>query len=455
MGNQPKPQVAWRLRRLILAAAAIAIALLLGAQRAAAAPDLSLAARDTPDPVTVGDRLTYLLILSNAGAEPALATTLRVSLPQSSDVISASASRGGCTAARTTACALGALEPGASAGVSVSVRPTAPGRITMSAQAISTGPAIASLTTNSVNIETDVHLKPDECANPRIGTPLDDVLNGTAGGDWIFGYGGKDVLRGKGGDDCLDGAGGADRLDGGLGGDVVAGRSGRDRLAGRGGDDFLFGGSAPDVLSGGSGSDQLVGDAGTDRLVGGHSSDSLYGGSGRDRLRAGSGADELFGGAGADQLLGGAGEDFLGGGRGRDRASGGAGSDAIFAAERVDGGTGNDEIYVRPGAVVHCGAGNDTLWLAGRPRLAGEGDCEGVVYNARDRFPNDSTPESLECLSPPSSCGRSEAHPGVGGVRRPPKRHRLRGKCRRRRCRPLVVQQRVERGVDAPGKPAL
>lgn len=453
MGNQRKPPVAWRLGRLAVAAAAIAIALLLGAQPAAAAPDLSLAARDTPDPVTVGGRLTYLLVLSNAGTEPTLATTLRVSLPQSSDVISASASRGDCTAARTTACALGALEPGASAGVSVSVRPTAPGRITMSAQAVSTGPAIAGLTTESVSIETDVQLKPGECANPRIGTPLDDVLNGTAGGDWIFGYGGKDVVRGEGGDDCLDGADGADRLDGGLGRDTIAGRSGRDRLAGGGGRDFLFGGSDPDVLSGGTGPDQLVGGAGADKLVGGDSSDSLYGGSGRDRLRAGSGADGLFGGAGADRLLGGAGGDFLGGGRGSDRASGGPGADTIFAAERVAGGSGNDEIYVRPGAVVRCGAGNDTLFLAGRPRLSGQGDCEGVVYDAGDRFPIDSTPESLACSFPPRSCGRS----GAGGRRALPRRrhHRLRGKCRRKRCRPLVVQQRVEPGVVPPGQPAL
>jgi Ca2+-binding RTX toxin-like protein len=82
----------------------------------------------------------------------------------------------------------------------------------------------------------------------RVGTPLDDTINGGRGNDTIQGLGGDD------------------RLIAWEGNDLVAGNGGRDRLNGRAGNDRLIGGFGPDVLIGGFGRDvfdfNLVTDSG-------------------------------------------------------------------------------------------------------------------------------------------------------------------------------------------------
>ena len=129
-----------------------------------------------------------------------------------------------------------------------------------------------------------------------IGTPLDDVLNGTNGDDFIRGFDGNDKLYGLLGND---------RLYGGYGDDEVYGDEGNDRLWGDAGDDMLSGGDGRDVLRGGTGSDNLIGDAGNDTLYGGSGYDTLQGGDGNDILMAQGGDDYLDGGAGDDILDGG------------------------------------------------------------------------------------------------------------------------------------------------------
>ena len=127
----------------------------------------------------------------------------------------------------------------------------------------------------------------------------------------------------------------------------------------------------------------------------------------------------LTGGSGVDRLAGGADADLLGGGRGRDRVSGGPGPDTIYAGERVAAGSGNDKIYARRGAVVDCGPGRDTVFLAGHPRVSGNGNCETFVLDADDDFPTDEGPAvSLECaFAPPEGCAMSApvAVPGGAG----------------------------------------
>jgi len=106
-----------------------------------------------------------------------------------------------------------------------------------------------------------------------VGTPWDDVLNGT---------GGKDVICGLDGNDTLNGLGGKD---------VLVGGDGDDTLNGGGGKDKLFGGAGNDTLNGGNGKDKLFGEAG---------SDTLAGGNGKDRLDGGTEADSCAGGRGKD-----------------------------------------------------------------------------------------------------------------------------------------------------------
>jgi Ca2+-binding RTX toxin-like protein len=71
----------------------------------------------------------------------------------------------------------------------------------------------------------------------RVGTAIDNTINGGRG------------------DDTIDGRNGDDRLIGWEGSDTVMGGNGEDRLNGRSGDDVLDGGAFGDVLIGGLGSD--------------------------------------------------------------------------------------------------------------------------------------------------------------------------------------------------------
>lgn len=112
--------------------------------------------------------------------------------------------------------------------------------------------------------------------------PVNDVLIGTSGADWIAGFAGNDTLRGEGGDDFI------------FGGE---------------GDDLIYGGSGDDVLIGGPGDDTIYGDAGNDILVGGEGNDVLYGGAGNDILFGGDGDDTINGGNGDDVIVGGKGND--------------------------------------------------------------------------------------------------------------------------------------------------
>ncbi len=118
----------------------------------------------------------------------------------------------------------------------------------------------------------------------RVGTSVNDLLNGTASQDWLYG------------------------------------QDGNDRLLGLGGDDWLYGGRGNDMLAGG---------IGNDRLFGGDGSDSITGGDGNDWItsarRFADGSDDNA----ADSINAGAGDDLVSVGRG-DLAYGGAGVDRLF-----------------------------------------------------------------------------------------------------------------------------
>jgi hypothetical protein len=92
----------------------------------------------------------------------------------------------------------------------------------------------------------------------RVGTSLNDVINGTAGRDVIVGLGGADTIYGLGGDDVICGGDGPDTIDGGDGTDWINGEASADDLSGGNGDDFLDGGLHNDSLRGGNGTDTCV-----------------------------------------------------------------------------------------------------------------------------------------------------------------------------------------------------
>ena len=226
-------------------------------------------------------------------------------------------------------------------------------------------------------------------------TPLNTVLNGFAGNDFLVGGSGDDILNGGAGDDILIGNYGADtfvfhrgdgqdimwnagtRLDdvvqmGVPAADVTAVRADFDLLLTINGtnDKLTISGyfytpvseirfsdgaiwipstvplSADTYLQGTDGDDYLMGGYGNDTLEGGLGNDTLDGGDGSDSLTGGQGDDTLNGGAGNDVLEGGAGRDLLIGGDGYDTYLFGLGS----GQDTIDTNAAFGMDYVRMGA---------------------------------------------------------------------------------------------------------
>lgn len=164
------------------------------------------------------------------------------------------------------------------------------------------------------------------------GSQFNDVLNGTAGSNFLNALDGNDVLRGR---------GGADRLDGGAGIDTA---SYFDSVAA----------VSVDLATGlGSG-----GDAQGDRLI---NIESLSGSAFNDVLRGDAGANKLLGFNGADILDGRGGDDEIHGRNGADVMTGGAGSDRF----------------------VYLSASDSTFATTGRDRITDFSQSEGDVIDLR------------------------------------------------------------------------
>jgi subtilisin len=88
-------------------------ALNLSSTVAAPRADLMVSGSASPDPVRVGDTLTYTFGVSNRGPAAASAATLTLALPADVSVLTHSTSQGTCSGTSTLSCALGTLEVGA------------------------------------------------------------------------------------------------------------------------------------------------------------------------------------------------------------------------------------------------------------------------------------------------------------------------------------------------------
>lgn len=95
--------------------------------------DLSITKTDSADPARAGRNLTYTLSVTNNGPTAATGVTVTDNLPSGLSARSASASQGSCSGTTTVTCAIGNLAVGASATVTIVVRPSAAGTITNTA----------------------------------------------------------------------------------------------------------------------------------------------------------------------------------------------------------------------------------------------------------------------------------------------------------------------------------
>lgn len=90
--------------------------------QAAAGADLSIALSDAPDPVRKGKTLTYTVVVTNAGPGSSANVTVSDALPAAVTLLSATASQGSCSGSTPVSCALGTLDAGATATVTLSTR---------------------------------------------------------------------------------------------------------------------------------------------------------------------------------------------------------------------------------------------------------------------------------------------------------------------------------------------
>lgn len=96
--------------------------------------DVTIAKSDSPDPVLIGQVLTYTLTARNTGPGPATNVTVTDALPSGVTFQSATASQGSCSQSGTTVtCSLGALSAGQTATVQIKVKPQQEGTITNTA----------------------------------------------------------------------------------------------------------------------------------------------------------------------------------------------------------------------------------------------------------------------------------------------------------------------------------
>lgn len=98
-----------------------------------------------------------------------------------------------------------------------------------------------------------------------IGTPGNNVLNGTNDDDTITGDAGNDIISGNGGNDTIDAGDDNDVVDGGNGDDYILGGAGNDNLSGGSGIDYLDGGDGDDSITYADDETAIGGD-GYDRL---------------------------------------------------------------------------------------------------------------------------------------------------------------------------------------------
>lgn len=207
---------------------------------------------DTPDPVAVGERLTYDASVTNLGPDTATNVRMWAFLTDDAEFVSQeflSDSGGSCglfdERGLKTACQVDALGVGEKATVRITVRPLEVGRLALIFEAWpENGPGLSF----EISEGTEV-LPPNPLGCTIFGTQGPNLLHGTQGPDVICGRGGSDYIYGRGGNDVVYGGDDPDDLVGGDGSDVLRGGNGYDEVFGGPGSDRLFGGPARDYLA--------------------------------------------------------------------------------------------------------------------------------------------------------------------------------------------------------------
>jgi uncharacterized repeat protein (TIGR01451 family) len=95
--------------------------------------DLAITKSDSPDPVVVGNQLTYTLVVTNNGPDPATNAVVTDSLPSEVTFVSATSSQGTCSGSNPVTCQLGTMPVGATVTIVIVVKANVAGKITNTA----------------------------------------------------------------------------------------------------------------------------------------------------------------------------------------------------------------------------------------------------------------------------------------------------------------------------------
>jgi len=135
-----------------------------------ARPDLRLSLVDSPDPVSIGELLTYNLAVTNAGDLTASGIVLESVISSNASAFSVTVSQGSYTQnSNFITCNLGTLTPGASAMLKILVTPTSIGTVTNSAVVGQSGPDANPTNNTAIQTSLVVPLKFYSGPNLRIG----------------------------------------------------------------------------------------------------------------------------------------------------------------------------------------------------------------------------------------------------------------------------------------------
>jgi uncharacterized repeat protein (TIGR01451 family) len=121
--------------------------------------DLGITKVDSADPSQAGSDLTYTLTVTNHGPNPATGVSVTDTPPSGLSASSATASQGSCSGTGPVTCAVGDLASGASATVTIVVRPTEPGTITNTATVAGNQPD-PNNANNSASQQTTISARP-------------------------------------------------------------------------------------------------------------------------------------------------------------------------------------------------------------------------------------------------------------------------------------------------------
>ncbi|WP_312562522.1 calcium-binding protein [Anaerospora sp.] len=132
--------------------------------------------------------------------------------------------------------------------------------------------------------------------------------------------------------------------------------------AGNNDNNQITGGVGADYINGLAGDDTIYGMAGNDWLSGGEGNDTIYGGDGNDTIWDNAGSNKMYGGKGNDIITAdnGIADNELYGEDGNDTLEAWATGNTI-----LDGGAGNDILYLNGSGKMIGGAGNDTYIIGG------------------------------------------------------------------------------------------